>query len=89
MRINGHSPLSNGIVQGRTEKSAQANSPAAADPQDQISFSSDRTAVSSLEARVMQTPEIRQDRVASLKAAISNGTYALEPDKIAEAMLNG
>lgn len=36
----------------------------------------------------MQTSEIRQDRVASLKNAIQRGEYALEPDKIAEAMLN-
>jgi len=88
MRINGHSPLSSGIVQGSSEKTARAKNPAAADPQDQTSFSSDRTAVSSLETRVMQTPEIRQDRVASLKDAIGKGQYALEPDKVAEAMLN-
>ncbi len=36
----------------------------------------------------MQTPEIRQDRVAGLKDAIRKGEYALQPDKIAEAMLN-
>lgn len=36
----------------------------------------------------MQTPEIRQDRVAHLKDAIRKGEYALEPGKIAEAMLN-
>ena len=88
MRINGHSPLSNGIVTDRSEKSANSEHPVAAGPQDQTSFSSDRTAIASLEARVMQTPEIRQDRVAGLKDAISTGKYALEPDKIAEAMLS-
>jgi flagellar biosynthesis anti-sigma factor FlgM len=36
----------------------------------------------------MQMPEIRQDRVASLKSAIEKGNYALDPDQIAEAMLN-
>lgn len=87
MKINGHSPLSNGIVTGRSEKPARTEQPALA-PQDQTSFSSDRTSISALEAHVMQTPEIRQDRVASLKDAINKGQYALEPDKIAEAMLN-
>lgn len=88
MRINGHSPLSNGIEPGRTEKkSNHAEQPSAA-AQDKTSFSSDGTSISSLEARVMQTPEIRHDRVAALKDAINKGQYAIEPDKIADAMLN-
>lgn len=88
MRINGHSPLPNGIASSRSEKASRAEQPVTADPQDQTSFSSDRVSISSLESRVMQTSEIRQDRVASLKNAIQRGEYALEPDKIAEAMLN-
>ena len=36
----------------------------------------------------MQTPEIRQERVASLKDAIRKGEYALDANKIADAMLN-
>ena len=89
MRINGHSPLSTGLDPGLSEKkSTSAEQPAASTAQDSTSFSSAGTSVSSLEARVMQTPEVRQDRVASLKDAISKGHYAIEPDKIADAMLN-
>jgi len=88
MRINGQPPLSNGIVSGRSEKTPKAATSDAAHPQDRISFSSERMSLSSLQAQALQTPEIRQDRVASLKDAISKGEYALEPDKIAEAMLN-
>jgi len=88
MRINGNSPLSSGMVPERGEKTAKTGQPTAANPQDQTSFSSDQVSLSSLTAQVMQTPEIRQDRVASLKDAIGKGEYALEPDKIAEAMLN-
>ena len=89
MRINGQTPISNAIVSGRSEKSTKTPNSAAANPQDETSFSSASMSISALQAQALQTPEIRQDRVASLKAAISNGTYALEPDKIAEAMLNG
>ena len=88
MKIQGHSPLSTGMVPERSEKMARSEQPTPASPQDQTSFSSDQASLSSLEARVMQTPEIRQDRVASLKDAINKGEYALDPDKIAEAMLN-
>jgi negative regulator of flagellin synthesis FlgM len=88
MRINGQTPISNAIVSGRSEKSTKAANPEAANPQDETSFSSASMSIASLAAQALQTPEIRQDRVASLKAAISNGTYAIEPGKIADAMLN-
>jgi len=88
MRINGQTPVSNAIVSGRSGKSAQAANSEAANPQDKTSFSSESMSISALQAQALLTPEIRQDRVASLKNAISNGTYAIEPDKIAEAMLN-
>jgi flagellar biosynthesis anti-sigma factor FlgM len=36
----------------------------------------------------MNTPEIRQDKVASLQQAISNGSYDLNPQAIAGAMID-
>ena len=74
---------------GRAQKKSTATDVATTSPEDRASFSSaGAVSVSSLQAQVMQTPEIRQDRVAALKSAISSGQYAIEPDKIADAMLN-
>jgi flagellar biosynthesis anti-sigma factor FlgM len=36
----------------------------------------------------MSSPEIRQDRVDSLKQAIDNGSYELDPEKIAASMID-
>jgi flagellar biosynthesis anti-sigma factor FlgM len=36
----------------------------------------------------MSSPEIRQDRVDSLKQSIDNGTYELDPAKIASSMID-
>jgi flagellar biosynthesis anti-sigma factor FlgM len=36
----------------------------------------------------MSSPEIRQDKVASLQQAVSNGTYQLDPNAIAGAMID-
>jgi len=88
MRIDGNSPLSQGIGPERSDKVASTDQAAAPGSQDQTSFSSDKVSLSSLAAQAMQMPEIRQDRVASLKSAIGQGNYALDPDQIAEAMLN-
>ena len=88
MRIDGNSPLPQGIGPERSEKVAKTDQAAAPGSQDQTSFSSDKASLSWLSAQAMQMPEIRQDRVASLKSAIEKGNYALDPDQIAEAMLN-
>ena len=36
----------------------------------------------------MSSPEVRQDKVASLQQAISNGQYQLDPGKIAASMID-
>ncbi len=33
------------------------------------------------------TPDIREDKVADIKAAIANGTYKVDPGKVADGML--
>jgi len=36
----------------------------------------------------MSSPEIRQDKVDSLKQALESGNYKLDPGKIAESMID-
>jgi flagellar biosynthesis anti-sigma factor FlgM len=36
----------------------------------------------------MSLPDIRQDKVASLRQAVTSGTYQLDPKKIAASMLD-
>jgi len=56
-------------------------------PEDKASFSSDSLDIPSLEAQVLASPDIRQDKVEALRQAIQNGEYSVEPDKIAQAIL--
>lgn len=37
---------------------------------------------------VAQAPDVRADRVAEIEARIKAGTYSVDPDKVAEAMLD-
>jgi flagellar biosynthesis anti-sigma factor FlgM len=64
-------------------------------PSSEVSDSGDRTtltsgsgSIDSLVSEAMSSPEIRQDKVASLQQAIGNGQYQLDPVQIAGAMLN-
>lgn len=56
--------------------------------EDRTTLTSDQASVSSLVGTAMQSPEIRQDKVAALQHAISNGQYQLDPGKIAASMID-
>ena len=55
--------------------------------EDTTSFSTDSVAVSDLTAKALQTPEVRQDKVNSLRQAVQNGSYKVDPQAVADAML--
>ena len=88
MRID----LNNISLQGleRDDKPRKAGSKAPSTPnvEDKASLSVDTLSISSLEARAMSVPQIRQDKVEALRQSIQNGEYKVEPEKIAQAILD-
>ena len=56
--------------------------------EDRTTFTSDTQSLSSLVKAAMGSPELREDKVASLQQAVSNGTYQLDPGKIAASMID-
>lgn len=72
------------------QAAASAVSGTGAEPEigeDKATLSSDSASIEALTAKALQSTEVRQDKVEALRQAIQNGTYKLEPDKIAEAMI--
>lgn len=55
---------------------------------DRTTLTSAQQSLSELVSNAMSSPEIRQERVDSLKQAISNGSYDLDPEKIAASMID-
>ena len=55
---------------------------------DRTTLTSAQQSLNSLVSTAMSSPEVRQDRVDSLKQAISDGTYELDPEKIAASMID-
>ncbi len=68
-----------------TQAAASAKSQGVAQD-DRTTLSSDMASVGSLVSTALSTPEIRQGRVDSLRQAISNGEYQVDPASIAAAM---
>jgi negative regulator of flagellin synthesis FlgM len=70
-------------------KARQAiTNPVAAEHEDRATLSAHTQPVGSLVNLAMNSPEIRQEKVDSLKAAVSSGNYKLDPAEIAQSMLD-
>jgi flagellar biosynthesis anti-sigma factor FlgM len=73
--------------------SAQASS-AAATPstieaeEDQAQLSGAHVQVQALTAQASQLPEVREERVQSLRNAVESGQYEADPEKVAGALLS-
>jgi flagellar biosynthesis anti-sigma factor FlgM len=55
--------------------------------EDAATLSVDSARVNSLVAKALDSSEIRQDKVETLRQAIQNGDYKIDPAQIAEAMI--
>jgi flagellar biosynthesis anti-sigma factor FlgM len=56
--------------------------------EDRATLTSDSSSVKSLVSAALTSPEIRQDKVDSLRLSVSSGQYELDPAKIAASMVD-
>lgn len=67
---------------------ASTSAAGAAGSEDTTSFTSDTASLSSLVGLAMGSPEVRDDKVASLQQQVNSGTYQLDPSAIAGSMID-
>jgi flagellar biosynthesis anti-sigma factor FlgM len=67
------------------ENAARSGQPNA---EDRATLSSDSASVGSLVNTALSSPEVRQDKVDSLKQAVNSGQYDLNPGKIAASIID-
>ncbi|MGO8794585.1 MAG: flagellar biosynthesis anti-sigma factor FlgM [Candidatus Sulfotelmatobacter sp.] len=93
MKIDVNSPTPDAIVtpQGNTNNAPSTTSASTnqvqSNTEDKTTLAFDRANIASLVSQAMASPDVRQDKVEALRQAISNGQYKVEPDKVADAML--
>lgn len=66
-------------------RSSQTEAPAAGG--DSVRLSKEALSLKKLEDNIAKAPVVDQDRVASLKAAIADGSYKIDPERLAERIL--
>lgn len=55
--------------------------------EDTATLSSGGAHIEALTAKALETSEVRQDKIEALRQAVQSGQYKIEPDKIAQAMI--
>jgi len=91
MRIDLTQAAASHLASEATAQKVKADRAAAMDGDshgDRTTLSSDTAPVQSLVSTAMNSPEIRQDKVDSLRTAINSGNYALDANEIASSMID-
>jgi flagellar biosynthesis anti-sigma factor FlgM len=89
MRIDLNGPAINQLATEKQNKPEASKTEAHLfQSEDKATLSLDTVGLNQLETQALQSPEIRQEKVAALREAVRSGQYQVEPGKIADAMLN-
>ncbi len=91
MRIDLNSSAASQISSEQDAKQVAANRTAKtayAAHEDRTTLTSNSTSVQSLVSAAMQSPEVRQDKVDSLRQAVSSGQYKLDAGEIAGSIID-
>ncbi len=56
--------------------------------EDTATLTSDSVSIGSLVSTALSSPEVRQDKVDSLRLSVSSGQYDIDPEKIAASIID-
>jgi len=87
MRIELNPPDPQGVSTEQTSTSSAVRNTGQAAGEEADTFSTDTVTLSALASRALQTPEVRQDQVESLRQSIASGQYVVDAQGVASAML--
>ena len=91
MRVDLHSSAASQISGEQDAKQVSANGTtksAYVAPEDRTTLTSGSASIQSMVSAALQTPPVREDKVNSLRQAVSSGEYKLDPNKIAGSILD-
>ncbi len=74
------------VKSSSTEK-AEVPTQKSTEPQSQVSLSSEGKILSRLETNMQDIQAVDSDKVATIKKALEDGSYSINPERIAEKML--
>ena len=86
LRTHGTEPAEQSTTERARAGAASGSFGTDSAPLDQARFSFDQARVQDLESQVLAQPEVRQEKVDSLRESIGHGEYSVSDSQIADAM---
>jgi negative regulator of flagellin synthesis FlgM len=87
MRIDLNNLSFTGVERDDKTRKTGSKAPSTPNVEDKASLSVDTLSVSSLATQALAAPSVRQEKVEALRQAVQNGEYKIEPEKVAQAIL--
>jgi len=89
MKIELNGPALDGVTAAQSNKPEAADSKEVQRPEeDKATLSTSQASIASLTAQALNMPEIRTDKVEALRQAISSGEYKVDPNQVADAIID-
>lgn len=76
-------------IQDPDQVSASVATAASSSTTDRTTFQSGPTSVKALVTTALATPEVRQNKIDTIRQSMSNGTYKFDAGKVADAIIAG
>lgn len=73
---------------GQTNNANATEATRPTDTADKVSLTNTAEKLKALEKQLSQEPPVNEQKIAQVRAALENGDYQLDPEKIAEKILN-
>jgi negative regulator of flagellin synthesis FlgM len=77
----------NSALADKTQASATATTAAATSTADQVTLTGSARTLQKLNSVLASTPVVNAAKVATIKQAVQNGTYSVDPAKVADKLL--
>ncbi len=89
MKINNNDINMNKIMKAYQNMNKQQNKNVESDKKaDKVKISKEAKNIKKMQKALKEQPEIRQEKVDKIKQQVSNGTYKVNPEKIAEKIIS-
>jgi negative regulator of flagellin synthesis FlgM len=86
-QLNGQERLHAAMAATALRKNAAMTTPAATRQPDAVTISDNARSIAAATKAVTDAPDVRQDRVSELKAAIAAGTYSIDSRRLASKLV--
>ncbi len=86
-RVTGTNPRDAAAPRSARVAPERGQAPTAPSPTDAVTLSADASKIINIESKLKQLPEVDEARVERIRSAVAQGTYHIDPRRVAQKFL--